>query len=773
MVKIPGKLAKTPEDAERSCTDICCLLIYAAVMAGLGVCVWYGMSQGDISRLDSLPDYQGTQCVNQFIFFPEDWPPGVEGINLHKHVCVDSCPTNSSSTVVTYLFPDESTAAAEERRLGGLLDAMATAGMAETNGLLMAPTVSPSAAAPVETAEPTAETALEKAEKALEAKTKAAPATEEAHPAPAAPATPAAPAQPAPTKPEEGVPPMPSMKRDPNPYLTWSPNGPTIAPLHIRDVPKQPGAAPAWTAPAGRDVPEGAEEVSLKSYPTIPLGGVVCLPKVGEYQGKIKDLIGSDVFFSTAMQVSDLVKNYEVLIIAAVVAIAMSFIFLFVVEWFGSVLVTVSMFLVVAVFSWLGFVCLQAAITGSAASEYGERLAEHVHFGISGTQGDMILGSVSVGLACIVLLCACFQCNKCMAAAAAVKDAADCLMTMPSLMLEPLVSFLLKIPFFLVGAAGLMVLITSGNYQNVDLTKPETLIHPDNFAVVCAAYWAFACLWTMEILHYTSVFVVIYVSEVWFFKHYGEGVRGSFCSMCGPTLVLKAWCAAVTKHLGSLIYGAILVSFMRPLRWIVNMLLAAQEVADNPMCSLIMASVEMVIGSCLTLMHRILDLTSQIGFMQIAYTGNMGFCEAQKHALSLVFAEKGKWAATEGLATAFVVLGVGGISAGTCVLVYMIVNTLPRYIDGASPQYISDPRSIAVASGVVALLMSMSILHHFITITDTIAYCRGLVLHETALGDPGQEERRGSCWNCFQKAPTARETEALLTRPAMETPRSG
>ena len=33
---------------------------------------------------------------------------------------------------------------------------------------------------------------------------------------------------------------------------------------------------------------------------------------------------------------------------------------------------------------------------------------------------------------------ACFQCNKCMAAAAAVKDAADCLMTMPSLMLEPL-----------------------------------------------------------------------------------------------------------------------------------------------------------------------------------------------------------------------------------------------------------------------------------------------------------------------------------------------
>eukprot|EP00435_Cladocopium_sp_Y103_P032204 s169_g8.t1 len=158
--------------------------------------------------------------------------------------------------------------------------------------------------------------------------------------------------------------------------------------------------------------------------------------------------------------------------------------------------------------------------------------------------------------------------------------------------------------------------------------------------------------------------------------------------------------------------------------------------------------------------------------MQIAYTGNMGFCEAQKHALGMVFSEKGKWAATEGLATAFVVLGVGGISAGTTVLVYMIVSTVERYKDEANPQYISDPRSIAVASGVVSLLMSMSVLHHFITITDTIAYCRGLVAYETALGDPAQEERKGSCWNCFHKAPPARETEALLkTQPAIETPR--
>ena len=40
--------------------------------------------------------------------------------------------------------------------------------------------------------------------------------------------------------------------------------------------------------------------------------------------------------------------------------------------------------------------------------------------------------------------------------------------------------------------------------------------------------------------------------------------------------------------------------------------------------------------------------------MQIAYDGSSGFCEAQKHALSVVFGEKLKWAVVEG-ATDFTV----------------------------------------------------------------------------------------------------------------------
>eukprot|EP00913_Durusdinium_trenchii_P017241 g16211.t1 len=114
---------------------------------------------------------------------------------------------------------------------------------------------------------------------------------------------------------------------------------------------------------------------------------------------------------------------------------------------------------------------------------------------------------------------------------------------------------------------------------------------------------------------------------------------------------------------------------------------------------------------------------------------------------SIVFGEAVKWSTVEGVATTFVALGVGGISAGTCVLTFMLTKTLPQFSDEASQLYVSDPRGMAVAAGLVSMLMSLSVLHHFITIADTMAYCKGLLEHEKKMAEPQVEERKGTCWS--------------------------
>ena len=67
------ELLRTPEDAKRKCTDVVCLVVFLAIMGGLGYCIHQSVEAGDIQRLQSLPDYQGTQCSFLWKFLETCW----------------------------------------------------------------------------------------------------------------------------------------------------------------------------------------------------------------------------------------------------------------------------------------------------------------------------------------------------------------------------------------------------------------------------------------------------------------------------------------------------------------------------------------------------------------------------------------------------------------------------------------------------------------------------------------------------------------------------
>lgn len=67
------ELLRTPEDAKRKCTDVVCLVVFLAIMGGLGYCIHQSVEAGDIQRLQSLPDYQGTQCSFLWKFLGTCW----------------------------------------------------------------------------------------------------------------------------------------------------------------------------------------------------------------------------------------------------------------------------------------------------------------------------------------------------------------------------------------------------------------------------------------------------------------------------------------------------------------------------------------------------------------------------------------------------------------------------------------------------------------------------------------------------------------------------
>ncbi|CAE7425258.1 slc44a2 [Symbiodinium natans] len=611
--KLPRELtSQTPLDVQSrppsgagSCTDCCCLLTFAAVLGGLGFCIYTAYSQGDIQRLQSLPDYQGTQCVEKFVFFPQD----EGGLNLQRQVCVDACPTAQGEQVTTYLVP--------ERRLAGSLVAATElgqqgAGVAETDSLLFGSNEAPQVQQPQQT---------------IDAGNLLAPT--------AAP--------------------------------TAAPAG-TSAPLL---------AAPVAAAPAG------TQEQTLVGYPTIPVAGVLCFPKIGSYEGQIVGLQGSNALFTAALEVNNLSQNVEVLLMAGVLALILAFVFLCLVEYFGLFLVRICVAVLVTAPAALGLYFLQLWYQDEM-SPVGTQIASMSQGYINDAQGLLVAGTLGVGMSVIFGLVACCSCSSVLKATEAAQEAADCLMTMPSLLLEPMISLILKVPFFVGGVVLFLVLVTSGDFTSVDLTKPSSLFNPDDLALTCAVYEAFVFLWFMEVLHYISVFVVIYTAEVWYFKHYGTS-RTNFCGACGPTVMLQAYIAAITKHLGSLIYAALLIVLLRVARWVVKAILSTQEILDtNPLTACISKALQYLTAACLGCVQRILDLTSQVALMDIAYHGDQGFCGALEHSLEVIFSDRSTWAAVEGICYVFVALGIAGIGAGTCVIMYVCPSDFARALAAQS-----------------------------------------------------------------------------------------
>ena len=706
------ELLRTPEDAKRKCTDVVCLVVFLAIMGGLGYCIHQSVEAGDIQRLQSLPDYQGTQCMEKLVFFPL----ADTGLDLHRQVCVDECPVSNTATVVTYLH---------ERRLGSLEDAIG-AGVAETDGLLQPAGLTATDEADEAPKIPKVKEVTTKAP-AMEVKAPAAPVVEAPVPPPApVPAPPLAPMVEAPVaQVEEG----PSISINPL-------NGG----LEMQNT---------------KEAPANTEEVVVQGYPSFPLAGVLCIPNVREFEGNITALTGKNVALQAVLHVTELWHNHELLLMAAIVTVLLSLIFLCFVENCAKTLVMLSITALIVVPALFGGYLIYKEHRGEVILEEEEE--------VMGIMSPEYAWWAAIGgfiLSAVMMICACCLCDRCENAAHAVEEAAQCLMTMPSLLLEPIFSFVIKIPVFVVGALVFIMLIGSGDYNgSVDLTNPQSLFHPDSFSSVSAIYFLLGWLLIMELLHYISVFVVIYVAEVWFFKHFQQTERSSFCAMCGLLLLAKGFLAAM-QHLGSLIFASLLMALFRPIRWVVNAFLMAEEAASmTEVAQCIIAGARWIVDTCLMFIQKVLGFTSQVAFMQMALDGTEGYCASLNYVMTSVFRDAKKWTAVEGLGASFVVLGVGGISTGTGFLIWLVTRSFDRYSKPDSAQFVSDPESTALAAALVGGLMSLCFLHHFQTITDTIAYCRGLQRHVAKYAEDPEDERCCECWG-----KDSRETEKLLKR---------
>ena len=331
------------------------------------------------------------------------------------------------------------------------------------------------------------------------------------------------------------------------------------------------------------------QETTVMGYPSFEAAGLLCMPDFTQYEGNISSLIGESIPLQLVFQVSELWKHQEILAMAAGLSSTLALVFLCAVDNCALLLVTTAMAPLVLLPAACGAMMLTGHVDGEMASFFGNLTR----------QNEIILGILALAVSLITLVFLACQGGKITAAAYAVKESAGCLLSMPILLLEPFLSFLLKLVVFIAGYLTCLLLMTSGDFRgHVDLTQPGSFFHPTALSTITASHCFLACLILLDLLHYISAFLAIYATEVWFMKlQYSS--RQSFCQFSGLGLLLKASRAAIV-HLGSLVYASILLASLRPIRWLMSTFLAAEGAASsgNAVAECLLAGMRCFVHAC-------------------------------------------------------------------------------------------------------------------------------------------------------------------------------
>eukprot|EP00931_Biecheleriopsis_adriatica_P102589 TRINITY_DN77534_c0_g1_i1.p1 TRINITY_DN77534_c0_g1~~TRINITY_DN77534_c0_g1_i1.p1 ORF type:complete len:619 (-),score=97.22 TRINITY_DN77534_c0_g1_i1:107-1963(-) len=447
------------------------------------------------------------------------------------------------------------------------------------------------------------------------------------------------------------------------------------------------------------------------SYPTHPFLGMVCMPTSSAFKQAVLDVFSSNPYVSTVVKSVSLAAESELLVVAVVIATIMAFAYLFLISSCAAVLVWACLALAAIVPASIGGYLIY--VSQNPQSTWSAHKAG-ITLSTGDPQNDLIAGIVACALAALFLCVVAASTKTIERAVAAIEEAAECIFQMPLLVIEPWVSFVVRVAAAVPGVVGFLLLNMSGDTAStVDFTSGGPVYNPDKVVMLILVYYLAVFIWIQELLHAISQFVVIFAAEVWYFKS-----KNAFNSSAYD--MLRGWCVAVTYHLGSLIQGSGLITLFRLARIFASFLVKAADETGNPVAECFAR----IFQCCLACAESLMQHVTSFAYMDIALNGT-NYCEGGEQALSVIMRDAGTLAAVEGVTFLFSLAGISAVSAGTTASTWVIIQSQQRYNDPSSPNYVGDPQSLLILVAVISALVAVPFMHLFDTISDTMVYCNG------------------------------------------------
>ncbi|KAK2149879.1 hypothetical protein LSH36_433g03003 [Paralvinella palmiformis] len=252
-------------------------------------------------------------------------------------------------------------------------------------------------------------------------------------------------------------------------------------------------------------------------------------------------------------------------------------------------------------------------------------------------------------------------------AVALFKEAGKCLMDLPSLLVQPIWTFIILILFFIYWLIVLAFIGTSGHpeanyergFQSVDFVLEGFAVH----------FWwihLIGLIWISEVILASQQFVIGGSVALWYFTRNKKKLGCPCCSVIS---------SLVLHHIGSVAAGALIITLVKIPRYIlmyINSKLKGKENGCAKCCAKCCIC-------CLWCLEKVLKFINQNAYTLIAMRG-MNFCSAARKAFEIITKNVLRVAVINSVGTFVLFLGKIGVAASTCVVAViwlrMVVDAL-------------------------------------------------------------------------------------------------
>jgi len=412
-------------------------------------------------------------------------------------------------------------------------------------------------------------------------------------------------------------------------------------------------ACPSTYAADAGCYPGTATLGSCVAYPSQLVFGTMCAPQSTTNVTGFSSVTSAISANGIGSAFQDVSKAWQVELGMAFFAFGVGFLFMILMKYCAGVVAWTSILFTIGSFILMGVYCYQAYTDYQSGVLVGSSSNMYAMLAFS------IIGFVFAGLTILFAICM-FQ--RIRLAIAVIKTAAEFVGDCMGIVFVPTVYFFVLACFFVLWLSAQIFIFSCGNFSYNG--SPFASVQITQSIQYSSIYHFFGLLWTCAFFGACCQFIVASTACVWYFSPVENGNK----VMSSPisTSIFRLF----RYHVGSMAFGALVLSIVQFIRWVVAYL---QRKADVENANFAVKCVACCIDCILACVERFIMFLNKNAYIQVALSGK-SFCSAAWAAFQLILRNALRFTAFESIVDVFLSLGILTIAMTPAVTGYIIMT---------------------------------------------------------------------------------------------------